>query len=835
MELLPRGDAYELFAEGSFFAKNEIVFCHCSLLGPARNTDQTSQNVDTPAEAIWALLGSRDAMASITSHTSPHSLPYEFDSRTDDESWQYLDYSSGASAPGSVVFLPSPASGSLNGYAIVGHAHLTPPQASVSPLSLGDTMFLPGGSTITGQSAQSGDHLFTSGLGGTDGNSAGLLGMASSSGGVPFATPEDYIFSGMEEINDMMPFMATFDADLFSPSLSSLNQSAGSVGPQTQSGSVQDDMTMPSWDANGHNVIFEQMMSFGDLTPSPQLSHYTPSTSSVSSPPRPPPPGKLEAYFSSSPSSSSSSALPSASSTSPLPIPRVKNGRVEKRKTELSSGKFVIMTPNSIHAQAGRPNPFECFEAMRATHRGRKGPLPDETKQDALEVRRLGACFCCHSRKVKCDKQRPCKHCKRLMLHVPQAVCWQFQDFNPVLFPDFIRAHFKKEAMAAFLRDNVDGWFSGGGMEQQQQQRQQLCEVELFSGPRFSAVLRVKAKFFTPKSCDVLQHWHLNPAMGRAHIRASGSAPIGVEFNTAAQRDDLRKRAKTYVQDILREPYFAEQVTDSLKSTQLPLKILRIVQTYAKQSDSPLVKRALTVYAMHYIMTRHLCLTHTSILTLQSSGLVPQNTPWLTPRVLARQIKSLIDELIMREMDHIFDAFSKALKSKHRREWAPCTAAFLILCLFMEAVETTAENFALAQNEIQRRNTSPPEYARDFALNVCRELENLPFKQFAYQFHTIFQTHDRDANTKSFNPLFDDGFMERGELDGPAADMVRRMRELFYGEDWQDLQFLAHDESILHRHEHAHPIESSVLYTGRLVAKFLLSFMNEDIIFGGQI
>lgn len=50
----------------------------------------------------------------------------------------------------------------------------------------------------------------------------------------------------------------------------------------------------------------------------------------------------------------------------------------------------------------------------------------------------------------------------------------------------------------------------------------------------------------------------------------------------------------------------------------------------------------------------------------------------------------------------------------------------------------------------------------------------------------------------------------------------------------QDLQFLADDEIILNRGEHARPIESSFFYTGRLVAKFLLSFTNENVIFGGQ-
>lgn len=90
-------------------------------------------------------------MASVASQgTSPHPSPYDFDSTGDtDESWQYIDYSSGASAPGSVGFLPSPASGSLSGFAIVGHVSSSP-QVSVSPLSLVDldqAMFLPAASS----------------------------------------------------------------------------------------------------------------------------------------------------------------------------------------------------------------------------------------------------------------------------------------------------------------------------------------------------------------------------------------------------------------------------------------------------------------------------------------------------------------------------------------------------------------------------------------------------------------------------------------------------------------------------------------------------------------
>lgn len=196
-----------------------------------------------------------------------------------------------------------------------------------------------------------------------------------------------------------------------------------------------------------------------------------------------------------------------------------------------------------------------------------------------------------------------------------------------------------------------------------------------------------------------------------------------------------------------------------------------------------MVKRALSIYCMHYIMTRQLCLTRHTVDSLRSTGMIAQNDGFVTPRMLARQIKSVVDELMLREMVQLFELFSKSLKPKIRREWAPCTAAFLVLCLFMEAVETAADTFVVAGNEISMRNSARPEYDRSVALNTCKEVENMPFKQFAYQFHQVYQTHTKEANAKSFNPLFDGSFAEQGEMDGPAVTFAAQLRELFFGED----------------------------------------------------
>lgn len=352
----------------------------------------------------------------------------------------------------------------------------------------------------------------------------------------------------------MGPFMSTFSADMF-PSMGQTNRNQLQLDPNTLQ-PVQSDPNVPPWNSETLRDISEEDFVFNDLWPSPSI----------------------DGTSTSSPKSPATKSENSSSTKSPKVMRKVKTGKIEKQKSD-QSGKFVIMTPTSISAYAGKPNLFECFDqdSIRATQRGRKGPLANDTKESALQVRRLGACFCCHARKVKCDRERPCKHCKKLMVQIPQVVCWQFQDFLTVLFPDFIRRHFKKDEMSKFLRDNIEGFTIGGAV--------QNCDVELFSGPRFGATLGIKAKFFTAKTCEVLQHWHMTSGRRGVDLQSNGSAPIGLELSSGAQKDDLKKRTKAYIQEIVKEPAYAEQVTETFRSTELPTKVLRIVQTFAKQSD----------------------------------------------------------------------------------------------------------------------------------------------------------------------------------------------------------------------------------------------------------
>ncbi|TDZ61610.1 hypothetical protein CTRI78_v004228 [Colletotrichum trifolii] len=701
-------------------------------------------------------------MTSVSSRgPTPHS-PYEMESAADtEESWQYMDFS--ASYPSSVGFLPSPASGgSLSSYAVVGNV-ANSDHAGLSPLDL--DLGQAGCTSAGGFADQS--ETFTQ----PAPSDAVSYNLATASLPVTL-TPQQYLFSQVNEslLNSLQDQAAPFTG-------------LESFGPQEReidinlafSQTLRSHLHQEPWntanlkvDDNGSTFLLDGLLS------SPQTSASTsPDHSHVTSPDL-----KYE------------TAKASSSASSSVSTRKVMNGKVGKKKATFEpASRFVIVTPDSITARGGRTNLYECFENMRTNPRGRKGPLGNATKQSALQV--------------------------------PQVICWQFSDFLTVLFPEFMRSHFRKDQMSRFMQENVD-------LESMDELDPR--QLDLSSG--LASVLSVTARFFQPKTSDVQQHYHLQVGRDRIDLQARSTAPMVLELNTTAQRDALRKKAREYIAAVFSEPWFAQRVTESIRHTELPKKILAIVQSFANKTDSTMVKKALAIYSAHFIMTRHLCITRSSVMSLQDSGLVPAEGPWVTPRVLNRQIKAVIDDLLARDMSLLFESFSKSLKPKSRREWAPCLAAFLVLCLFMEAVETAADTFVVALKEISLRTHTAPEYKRQDALNINKEMENLPFKQFAYQFHQVYQTHSRDSSMKPFNPLMDNAWVQQDDIDGPAADLVVQLRDLLQLNSGTELDVLATDPILDNDEEHPFPRDVAVNYTGRMVAKFLLSFEDEKYIFG---
>ncbi|KAI0911886.1 hypothetical protein F4823DRAFT_560459 [Ustulina deusta] len=563
------------------------------------------------------------------------------------------------------------------------------------------------------------------------------------------------------------------------------------------------------------------------------------------------------------------------------PIKKVRHsGRVEKKKAAPPSDNFVVFTPNTIHQQSGKPNPFECFEVAGGIQRGRKGPLAGRAAERARNIRRMGACFCCRSRKVKCDEERPCKNCKKISAQIPQVVCWQFSDFLPVLFPGFLRGHFKKEAMSRFVSDNVSKFYGASASAPSEP-----WLVELTSGPRFRSTLTLPASFCAPKSAEILHHWHVSTGAHQLDLHSRPAVPVGIDPKDGNQREALRRRAREYVHSLAAEPRYAEQVTDSLRGTQLPRRVLEIVQRYAQRAQSAMVRRALAVYATHYVLTRQLCLTPGTLDRLQRlQQAQPAKLPFLSPgigahsaltttRVLNRQVKAVLDEHLLKETQGLFAAFGSALKPRSRAEWAECLASFLVLCLLFEGIEAAADTFVVSEAEVAlrtRRRSTAATVAFDAdenkvgggggfavggrrqALDVCREIDNLPFRQVAYRFHAVYQTHHvrepgvgPPANGSSaggsgsgsagltFNPLVDPKLDM--DLEPAAAEMAASLRALLdIDGSWHELDYLTADPILSQTEAHPYPRDITLDYTGRLLARFLLSFTDEKYLFDGQ-
>ncbi|KAM0269256.1 hypothetical protein ACHAQH_009796 [Verticillium albo-atrum] len=450
------------------------------------------------------------------------------------------------------------------------------------------------------------------------------------------------------------------------------------------------------------------------------------------------------------------------------PSRKAKPAGVQKTKKPTEKNSFVVVTSEqaNIFAAAGR---LDCFDGgLRTTQRGRKGPLATSTKEAALEVRRVGACFCCKSRKVRCDAAGTCKNCKKIRAGTPQVVCWRFPEFIPVLFPDFMRTHLRRGAMAEFMMEHLgpSPHFS------------ETHQIELSSGDLFRATLVLKALTFKPMDENAHHGWHTQIKNDQVQLYKQDSVPLLLDLETGSQKDVINRKIKEYISALSTEPKYAEQITEKLDHTSLPKKILNIVQTYAKKTDSLMVKKALSICTAHYVLMHQLLFRNQGALRRTTLSMPSGENP--TSVVLNRQLKVLVDELLAREVSALFDMFNKSLKPKSKREWTPCLAAFLVLCIFMEDMERATDMFVLSKNEISLRAGRPRLYTRKKVLEVNEQVEKMPFQQFVWQFHHIYQTHSKEHGTKAFNPLMDDASFTMAATDGgvPAAELIKGIRGL---------------------------------------------------------
>lgn len=563
---------------------------------------------------------------------------------------------------------------------------------------------------------------------------------------------------------------------------------------------------------------------------------------------------------------------PSSSShatSKPIAIHKTRgNARVQKKKaspspsavsfTTISStaavvnfsgeNKFVVITPQSISQNAAKGSSAALFGGKdaegsnRTTLRGRKGPLAISTAVSALQVRRIGACFCCHARKVSCEETRPCRRCEKLKLTVPEVICWQFSDFTEVIFPGWLKAHLKREGAKGaeeYVRGNVASFLVRFREDEEESEKPIKLRLTLGRGFNKDAMLTVFAKFFTPTpDAPDATRWYTTREHPDGHgivLEESPATPIALPYGWLDQREELRRHLRQFHEGLYNEDKWAYLLTQSCEhTTEIPTRVLPILRRYANESRNVMVKRALQILTMNYTMSYHLHLDPDSVHAIEVAGYrVPEglDRKVLTARVLNRQLKAVTNDMVEREVRRLFEDFSKALKPRSRKEWAGCFAAFAALSVFLEYKEAQADAYVVIENEVKKRDwlykvqqrqqqqqqhqhqhqqqeaenvmgrkeggvedvggeieqgmdKLKLDFSRKQAWDTLEAIDNLPFKQFMYQFHQIYQTHPSTAKDgKAFNPFVDDEALEslREFPDGEAAIyMVKTFRDRFF-------------------------------------------------------
>jgi hypothetical protein len=333
-------------------------------------------------------------MASVTSSVaSPHS-PYELVPDTNEQEGEWEEFLQANSGPSSIGWHTSPGSGSMaSGYAVIGYTgqqeFVIPSPPAPSPLNLDSLQAQPSMPPST-FAEQFSPFNITPAPTGFDG---AFVPTPLDTSAPLDLIPQDVLSD--EEFNALM--LSANSMPLASP-LAGLENMTNSL----PSPALQIPETIPVADLQGspwEPVAVKSEPFFvmdGYVSPSPPLQDST----SVS---------PVQAR---SPIVVPTFIKQSGSPTKPLDVVvRTKRpgNRIEKRKAPSSSPKYSSSSESDpfrnllqTNINTEKPNAFECFEAIgRQSQKGRKGPLADETKQNALQVRRKGACFCCHARKVK--------------------------------------------------------------------------------------------------------------------------------------------------------------------------------------------------------------------------------------------------------------------------------------------------------------------------------------------------------------------------------------------------------------------------------------------------
>ncbi|OQO07692.1 hypothetical protein B0A48_07389 [Cryoendolithus antarcticus] len=495
--------------------------------------------------------------------------------------------------------------------------------------------------------------------------------------------------------------------------------------------------------------------------------------------------------------------IPVQNRPAPIPVPTRQAAHApypSTHRTIAVAGPAAIVT-STHHRHAPEPSSAKGGR-KKNTH------LNDETRQKSSTMRKRGACWRCAMQRDPCDGGDPCTRCQMRWQKGQQY----FFDCDRSKLPDFVLDFLppsltlmhQKQTIENCVREQVQFW-----------DFKRPVVVHLTSG--YGPPLRWTLYEFVPSTQEYLGQvqFRQNPSTGRSVRSDRYSPPLGItKIETS---DDAH--FKNYLDELMESHHLGDfpwtcfeeesQVND-FQATTLAL----LVQLYARTQDidlRSLLRSIIKMLIITYIMGHTLTFPDDTLHYIRASIQHPHKPPVLpahtSPRLANRQLKFFFSTLRGNIYKDILKWLQATLHTSGHKEstWLSAFCVMLGLGMVLEEVQRTIQ---LQADTKAMKGDMPFAEAMQEARWACEKIDER-FKLLV----GLYQCKYRDKK-----------WVGRGSF----GEQTPKLRDPIEGEFLAELRLLVEEREahLRHRSNIALSSETQCQYTSRLVAKFLLPFLN---------
>ncbi|OQO08839.1 hypothetical protein B0A48_05729 [Cryoendolithus antarcticus] len=434
--------------------------------------------------------------------------------------------------------------------------------------------------------------------------------------------------------------------------------------------------------------------------------------------------------------------------------------------------------------------------------------LNDETRQKSSTMRKRGACWRCAMQRDPCDGGDPCARCQMRWQKGQQY----FFDCDRSKLPDFVLDFLppsltlmhQKQTIENCVREQVQFW-----------DFKRPVVVHLTSG--YGHPLRWTLYEFVPSTQEYLGQvqFRQDPSTGRSVRSDRYSPPLGItKIETS---DDAH--FKNYLDELMESHrlgdfpwtcFEEESQVNDFQATTLAL----LVQLYTRTQDidlQTLLRSIIKMLIITYIMGHTLTFPDDTLHYIRASIQHPHKPPVLpahtSPRLANRQLKFFFSTLRGNIYKDILKWLQATLHTSGHKEstWLSAFCVMLGLGMVLEEVQRTIQ---LQADTKAMKGDMPFAEAMQEARWACEKIDER-FKLLV----GLFQCKYRDKK-----------WVGRGSF----GEQTPKLRDPVEGEFLAELRLLVEEREphLRHRSNVTLSSETQCQYTSRLVAKFLLPFLN---------